>query len=314
MILSPSQIEKMLNVISKNVLLYISMNLGEAVLSEVDRTTLLAAGVDLAGLGKSLPPYFKMYLLGRLTQTIGEYNSARLKYKDFEEYLRKEQFQPLTPFEEIQYMLARHATYGHLKHLEHRMRIDSEGALMQELTRAEYEGVIKEKIATGVQQRKSIGAVISDIGHYTGDWAKDLGRIVETEMNNIFQRGRAVQIAEKNRGKDPWVYKDVYEGACRHCIALYLTHGLGSEPRLFRLSQLMANGTNIGVPVARWKGVIGSTHPWCRCNLRELPEHMIWSKEKKHFIFDAEGLRRAEAALGLKGKIKITIGDEVIEV
>jgi hypothetical protein len=311
MILNTQQIERVLQQISKNILLYIGVNLGEAVLTEVDRALLTSLGLNLAGLGGLFPPYYRMYLLGRLTQVIGDYNSGRLAYNDFEEYLRREQYQPLTPFEEIQYTLARQATYHHLKNLENRVRQDVETGITEELTRSEYENIFKEEIATGVKERKSVTNIISDIGHRTQDWSKDLGRIVDTEMNNIFQRGRVVEIMRQNPGSDPLVYKDVYAGACRHCIALYLTDGLGSAPRLFKLSVLVANGSNIGRKVKDWRATVDGCHPFCRCLLRTHTEGTIWDKKKKQFVYDTEALRREEKRLGIKGTVKVTVGEKV---
>jgi len=201
-----------------------------------------------------------------------------------------------------------------LKNLENRMCQEVEGDIVNTLTRAEYEAIIKEEIEIGVKERKSITNIISDIGHRTGDWAKDLGRIVDTEMNNIFQKGRAVQIAESNKGKDPLVYKDVFDQACRHCIHLYLTRGLGSEPRVFRLSELIANGTNIGRKVGDWKATIGGVHPWCRCSIRQKQDYTVWDKTKKQFVYDEDALKREEKHLDIKGKVKVTIGDKVFEV
>ena len=59
------------------------------------------------------------------------------------------------------------------------------------------------------------------------------------------------------------VFKDVFVGGCRHCIRLYLTGGIGSQPKIFKISDLIANGDNIGVKVNDWKPVISSTHPHC---------------------------------------------------
>jgi len=162
--LGSAQIENILRHISKNILLYIGVNLGEAVLSEVDQTILTAAGFNIAGLGGLFPPYYKMFLLGRLTQMVGDYNSQKLDYTDFEKYLEKNQYQPLTPFEEIQYTIARKATYHHLKNLENRVRQEVEGDIVNTLTRVEYEAIIREEIERGVKERKSITNIISDIG------------------------------------------------------------------------------------------------------------------------------------------------------
>jgi hypothetical protein len=310
MILNPFQIENILRQISKNILVYIGVNLGEGVLSEVDKAILTSAGLNVVGLGGLYPAYYRMFLLGRLTQLIGDANSKKLEYADFEKYLQKNQYQPLTPFETIQYNIARQATYKHLKNLDNRIRSDVEGSINGWLARSEYENIIKEEIIAGVAQRKALTNIVSDIGHRTGDWSKDLGRIVDTEMNNIFQQGRAVTIAEANKGKDPWVYKDVYAGACRHCIALYTTKGLGSEPRLFRLSELIANGSNIGRKVGDWKGTVTGIHPFCRCLLRKKNDYQIWDKVKKQFVYDDEALAREEKRLGIKGTVTVTVGDK----
>lgn len=50
---------------------------------------------------------------------------------------------------------------------------------------------------------------------------------------------------------------------CPDCVRLHLTAGPGSPPRIFKLSELQANGTNVGKKRAAWKAVIGPVHPWC---------------------------------------------------
>ena len=315
MILGLKQIENILRQISKNILVYIGMNLGEEVLTEVDQTLLSTMGVKVEGLGGKYPSYYRMFLLGRLTQLIGDYNSQRLAYADFEAYLKKGQYQPLTTLEKIQYDLARQATYGHLKNLENRARVDANNAITSTISRIEYESIIKKEIERGVLERRSIGAIISDIGHATGDWVKDIGRIVDTEMNNIFQQGRAIQISKEHPGEDPLVYKHVFPGACRHCIHLYMTDGLESAPRIFHLSELTANGTNVGRTVKDWKATINGVHPWCRCHLRHLEKGKHWDKERKEFVYRSEEeLKREEERLGIRGKVKVVVGNTVFVV
>ena len=73
--------------------------------------------------------------------------------------------------------------------------METESGITETLSRAEYEQIIGEEIKHGVLNKRSVGNIIPDIGHRTGDWVKDLGRIMDTVMNNIFQRGRAVQVA-----------------------------------------------------------------------------------------------------------------------
>lgn len=67
---------------------------------------------------------------------------------------------------------------------------------------------------------------------------------------------------------DPLVYKQVVkdERLSPECRQLH-THPDWS-PRIYRLSELISNGTNLGKPKSEWKAVIGPTHPNCRCTLK----------------------------------------------
>ena len=51
----------------------------------------------------------------------------------------------------------------------------------------------------------------------------------------------------------------------------YLDGGLGSAPKVFRLDELKANGTNVGRKAAEYQPVVGPLHPWCRCTLERVP-------------------------------------------
>ena len=124
-------------------------------------------------------------------------------------------------------------------------------------------------------------------------------------MNTAYQEGRASGI-EKHTGKDALVYKDVFPGACRHCIRLYLTDGIGSEPIIFKLSQLRENGTNIGRKAADWKATVGSVHPYCRCQLNEYDNRYDWNPETHSF----STLKSRQSKIERKSKIKVTIGNK----
>ena len=106
-------------------------------------------------------------------------------------------------------------------------------------------GTIKKEMIEGVLKKKSVQNIVSNIGHSLEDWNRDWGRIVETEMQNIYQTGVAQQIM-KEQGADALVYKEVFSGACQHCIKFYTTAGIGSKPRIFKLIDLINNGDNIG--------------------------------------------------------------------
>lgn len=58
---------------------------------------------------------------------------------------------------------------------------------------------------------------------------------------------------------------------CKHCKKAYLMED-EVTPRVFRLSDLKANGSNYGLKTADWVPTLGSLHPNCRCSLSEIPQ------------------------------------------
>jgi hypothetical protein len=63
------------------------------------------------------------------------------------------------------------------------------------------------------------------------------------------------------------VFKKVVndDSLCQWCRKFYLLPD--GTPRLFRLEELQANGSNYGKKKTDWKPVLGKTHPRCRCQL-----------------------------------------------
>jgi len=135
--------------------------------------------------------------------------------------------------------------------------------------------------------RETTKQIASDIGHATGDWARDLGRIAHTEGHTAAERGMAgrwqaqtdedaLRLAREAEaaGRVPppprgvLVFKLPRPGACSHCIDLHLDGGV---PRIYRLADAEGNGTNAGRKAADWRFVVGSVHPWCGCSLSRVP-------------------------------------------
>lgn len=306
-----SQIQNLLSVVDyHNTFLVVSF-LGKEVLDDYDKFILKQHGVDVDEIHENTPPtYFQQYMWGKLSATLKEKDAKDIKYEDFEKYIKRGQYIPLSPREQREYEISKQKSYSHLKGLGTKIKGDISNILTEEsvTSRLEYEKVIKDEITRGVLERKSVKSIISEIGHKTEVWNHDWVRIVETESNNAFQEGRASQIIEE-QGEDAKVFKDVFHLACKHCIRLYLTGGTGSQPKIFKISDLIANGDNIGVKVNDWKPVVSSTHPHCRCTLRSLPIGYKWDEEKEQFARPTteEYVPKVER----KSKVKITIGDVV---
>lgn len=125
--------------------------------------------------------------------------------------------------------------------------------------------------------RSTLGRMKSDLGHATGDWARDYQRIVHTESHTAINEGlkdrwyeQELDMAEEDDEppRKIRVFRTPRPDACKHCVRLYTQ---GGTPIIFHLDELEANGTNVGRKVADWRPVVGATHPWCGCTLHRLP-------------------------------------------
>jgi hypothetical protein len=104
---------------------------------------------------------------------------------------------------------------------------------------------------------------------------------VHTEIHNAVEEAKAIVIAHRHPERDPRVFKRTRPDACAFCRLLYLRPD-GVTPRVFRLSDLLANGTNVGRRAGRptrsghsrtqWRATLGAAHPFCQCELRVVPD------------------------------------------
>ena len=169
-----------------------------------------------------------------------------------------------------------------------------------------------------IKERKGVQEVVSQIGKMQGNWDRDFGRIADFVLHTAFDEGRSLNIG-KTRGAQALVYKDVYAGACKHCIKAYLTGGIMSEPKIFKLDQLQANGTNVGRKVDEYLPVIGPLHPWCRCTLMRTPSEFtledhnkgIWIWNGQDFVRD---LQKYQRKVKRSSKVKVTVNNITTEI
>lgn len=300
MIFTKKQTENLLNIIDFHTSIFIATQMGEDVLSTFDKYILSKFGFDVKSIAQKYPPYLQSFMFGRLTAWLSDNQANSIVYSDFEKYLKSGQYFALTDKEKRLYDISLNRSYSHIKNLG--------GKKKDELVKQISEEDVRREISSSIKDRTSIQNIISNWGHKTENWQRDYGRIAETEMNSILQLGRATQIEEKY-GEEVLVYKDVFPGACRHCIRLYLEAGIGSKPILFTLEQLIANGSNIGRKVAEWLAVVESTHPFCRCNLQYVLPGMEWDKEKRMFIYPEKYERKIQR----RSKIIISVGNKRFE-
>lgn len=316
MIFSPEEIQRLFSIVDLRLARIVADVLGEKALTPDDKELLTRNGFKWKHELEKIPPYYQSYIFGKLSAVLSPAQLRTLDYHDFTLYIDRKQFKTLTTLEQAMYNAAATRTYTYIKSMGQRMKDIITNAVSQEeiksLTEAQRlleQTTIKREIIEGALKKKSVQQIVSNIGHSLEDWNRDWGRIVETEMQGIYQIGIAQQIMEEH-GAEAYVYKEVFPGACKHCIKLYTTGGIGTRPRIFKLADLIANGDNIGVKSINWKATLESVHPFCRCQLRYIPKGYVWDEEKQMFAPPKNYQRKIER----RSKVKIYVGDKTFEV
>lgn len=267
------------------------------VLADVERAGLLSP------IGDSIED---AYLYGVLLAALEDPSTREMGLADLRAYLRANPV-PLTERERRAVELAEHRAAQHIMGLGNRIEQET-GALLIEADQAlrvELEEVVREELAENILRRETIAQLKSNLGHRSKDWTRDWVRIAVTEKHDALQEGKAQQL-RKEHGADVFVAKIPQSGACEACLKLHLDES--GKPRIFKLSELEANGTNVGRArwgSARrepWRAVVGSTHPFCACLLIRVPEG--WGFDEEGDLVPP-GLERSESTGELRKSLVI---------
>lgn len=310
MIFDRSEINKILESVDVSIAKVVAKVLGKEFLRQGDIDVLRKNKINILKLVSKFPSYYQAFIFGRISAALGDQVSSKMTYSEFRKFLDSN-LSIKSNLDFSYYNVSANRTYDYIKGLGESIKKDISVAIsseelsyLQSMKEAMAKETIKEEIERGVYEKRAVKNISSRIAERMNDWGRDWGRIVETECQNIYSLGRAQYMMENN--PDPKVYFDVFPGACKHCIRLYLTHGIGSRPRVFKLGELLSNGTNVGLKSKDWKPVVGTVHPFCRCQLRELPEGYVWNEDNNRFEPPENFHRKVER----KGKVHITIGDK----
>jgi hypothetical protein len=308
--LSVQQTQELLRIIDKNQLTVIGSELGSEFLTEYDKELLRKYGINPDTLYlPELSSIQTSFHFGMLAEALGAIEAAKINYADLRQYIKDGRYIPVSTRQQAAIQSIKMQTFSSLKTLGGNIFADVNNILTDK-TQAGQQEFLAQELKDGIDKRLTVSQIAHEIARKTGDWGRNFDRIIETESQNAFEQGKAAEIQRRNPDKDPLVYKHVQNGACKHCIRLYLTNGLGSQPKIFKLSELTANGiNNVGRKVEDWLPVIGATHPHCRCSLMELPEGYLWNPETQRF--DLVDPKYKEQTAAKRPLIKVMIGNKV---
>lgn len=311
LILNNNEIQELLNIIEAHHLFFIGKKVSSDLLTKEDKALLKSFGIETKLFTEDIGSLNTAYKFGVLAAALGDAETAKLSFQEFRNYILRGQYIPLTRPEEKALERIKFQAYHDIKGLSDRIGKDlilkNQGIGLTGTKR--YQKFIEEKAEEAILKRQGTRELAGVLARETGDWGRDFTRIADFIMHSAYEQGRAEFYKEKYQGDIP-VYKDVFQGACSSCVKLYLTAGVGSVPKIFTLKELEANGNNIGRRQKEWLPVIGPTHPYCRCQLANVPEDREWDPETKGFT----KLKVWKRKVPVKSKIKVTIGNKEYEV
>lgn len=130
--------------------------------------------------------------------------------------------------------------------------------------------VIREEVGAAVLTKPTAQEVARRIRQRVGDIARNFDRIAETELQAVHNEGQIYQAVELD-GETARVARIPESGACDSCQSLFIDPTTNT-PRVFYVSDLAANGTNVGRPRRSWTATAYPVHPNCRCDTIPLSE------------------------------------------
>ena len=311
MVFNFAQIQDMLSILRRHELVFIATQLGPSFLTAQDKAILLAAGVDLNKFTDSNGIVQHAFQFGILAAALGDKRAKKMTYAQFQKFLATGGYVPLTSAQ--RYALAQMKTraYNDITNLGNRMRNAVTNTVVNNNRKraAMVQKMIRSKVIKAIELRQSATQLASELANASKDWEVDWQRIASYLMHEAYNTGRAAAI-EEEAGPDAEIYFDVYPGACERCRELYLTDpdNIDSEPKVFKLSEVRANGSNIGRKVAQWLPSIEPTHPYCRCTVEWKRPDRAWDPATHAFTKVIKKVAKNPKLQGVKLNIKVTKG------
>lgn len=218
------------------------------------------------------------FVLGKLIQMMKSKEIRKMTYEELKEKAKEIE---LTKVEENSLNFARQNAGRYVTALGRRIADNIDLSISQASHDANLEVAQRQAINQSVQEaiikQETRSKLTSELGHNTGDWTRDWRRVAHTEIWNAKLQGEVLSIVQGNsiysntKGGDTLVFRRPSPDACNHCKRLYLERD-EKTPKIFKLSELINNGTNVGKKVGDWAPITGTTHPNCSCPIAVLPD------------------------------------------
>jgi hypothetical protein len=261
MLLTPEQLQEIRKIIEKHHSAFIVNTIGEEAVPDEVLAELKEKGlVDVQTYSIR-----ESYLYGQLLGQLQNNAAASMSYAQFKDHIRKNPI-PLSNIEQHAISMAEQSAGQYCKGLGNRIDTQTGAVLIEadQKLRAQYEEEIRTATAENIAKRETVSQLKSDLGWASRDWARDFKRIALTEKQTAMQQGVADSL-RKQYGADVEVFKRPMPDSCKYCKKVHI--GPDGQPRIYKLSTLEGNGTNVGKKADEWLAVVGTVHPNCQCQM-----------------------------------------------
>lgn len=308
MIFTNNQIQDVVGILKRWQLIFVANQVGLDYLSQSDKAILTASGVDLNLYTNKQGVLEHAFLWGIFAEAIGDARAKKMNYTQFQKFLASGNFVPLNEDQRFALQQMKNRAYTDITGLGNRVIQGTSNVIIRANQReqAKVRNIIKKKTVQAVELRYGARTLAAELGEATKDWSRDWLRIAYYLTHEAYNGGRAQGIL-KNYGADAEVYFDVYPGACKKCKELYLVDPKddNSEPIVFKLKDLIANGNNIGRKIADWLPTISPTHPYCRCTINRKPANREWDPDTRAFTKVVKKVSKNPKLANVKLNIKV---------
>ena len=288
--LTPSQLAELARIIKQHTDLFLVSLLGTSVVSQDDIEELIKAGLIPPETDPKLFEY--SYVLGKIKAMLTSDKYRSLTFDALKELagVSWHKMEPPSILEQFRIdaskAQAASGVQGIADDIKNGVFRDMERQITGNLTERIVRQGIRDEVVNALESRRTVLQLAYDIPRRLQSYNRDWLRVASTEMHAARCQGTVDAIRQKEglyagfpeEQADQRVVVSPTTGACPECRRDYLD--LNQKPKIWKLSDLEANGTNIGVPKKLRKPVLPPHHPWCLCEVDYVPPG---------FDYDAQG-------------------------
>lgn len=273
------KLDKILKALDKYVLFFIAFRVGKDILSSSEKENLKKTGIDYDKIPSSMSTVENVFKFGIISSYIEENAIKKISLDKLNKVINSKKILTLTNVEKDAITGLKTKMYYDIKKENEKIKRYFTDSFMDIKT-------VENLTEKTIKERKGVNYLSKMFENHYKNFEKDFDAIAQYNLHGAFEHGRVIGIKKQYGGKH-LIFKDVYPFACKDCQRLFLTNGIGSDPILFSLDELLANGSNIGLKREDWKPTINAVHPYCNCTTNRVPYNFSKEEyEKGEWEFD----------------------------